>query len=62
MEKLEDFCFALSDLLAQRCGKSSFGRTNAQVLAFGGEPNIKVIEIRDKVGDPYNSISSRSLF
>jgi hypothetical protein len=62
MEKLEDFCLALSYLLAQGCGKSPFGRTNAQAFAFGGEPNIKVMEIRDKFSDTYNSISSRSLF
>jgi hypothetical protein len=62
MEKSDDFCLALSYLSAQRCCKRSFGRTNAQAFAFGGKPNIEVMEIRDKFSDTYNSISSRSLF
>ena len=34
-EKLKDFCFVLSNLLAQDCVKSSFGSVNAQTFTFG---------------------------
>ena len=40
MEKLEDFWLSLGYLLAQGCGKSSFGSVDAQSFAFGREPYI----------------------
>jgi len=40
VEKLEDFWLSLGYLLAQGCGKSSFGSVDAQSFAFGREPYI----------------------
>jgi hypothetical protein len=61
MEELEYFRSMLAYLSTKRFSENAFGGIDTQTFAFGGEPNIKVMKIRDKVGDAYNSISSRSL-
>jgi hypothetical protein len=61
MEELEYLRSMLTYLSPKRFSENAFGGIDTQAFAFGGEPNIKVMKIRDKGGDAYNSISSRSL-